>query len=265
MLKNYYQILGLEPSASKQDIKRAYRVYATKFHPDKQSGDKFFEERFKDIKEAYDVLHDDNKRLNYDNQINTSESSSNWTPNYQYEEELKQREEKITKREAEQEKENTEQQKIERLQKEKELRSRIFYKNKTFEINGINIIFLDNSNDNIRLNIFDYDSVDFIREKQKRTKVGTLLIVSFWFTFIGLVTVAFYVGIIFLIVGLMLFIVAIFKGSFKVFKEISASGEYRIKLRGTYNEFDILMKGRKRKIKRIAKAIRKSIENYYAT
>jgi DnaJ-class molecular chaperone len=40
-MRNYYQILGLEINASKEDIKKAYRIYATKFHPDKQNGDKF--------------------------------------------------------------------------------------------------------------------------------------------------------------------------------------------------------------------------------
>jgi len=80
MIKNYYQILGLHKDCSKEDIKKAYRVYATKFHPDKQNNDKFFEERFKEIKEAYDILIDDNKRANFD--FNYSSSSKESYSNY---------------------------------------------------------------------------------------------------------------------------------------------------------------------------------------
>ncbi|PIZ05769.1 MAG: molecular chaperone DnaJ, partial [Flavobacteriales bacterium CG_4_10_14_0_8_um_filter_32_5] len=45
-MKNYYQILNLSTDCNKDEIKKAYRMYATKFHPDKQNNDKFFEERF---------------------------------------------------------------------------------------------------------------------------------------------------------------------------------------------------------------------------
>ncbi|MBW6459927.1 MAG: DnaJ domain-containing protein [Bacteroidales bacterium] len=59
-------MLGLESNASKDEIKKAYRIYAKKIHPDKQNGDKFFEERFKEILEAYEILSEDSKRANYD-------------------------------------------------------------------------------------------------------------------------------------------------------------------------------------------------------
>ena len=48
------------------DIRKAYRTYAAKFHPDKHEGDPFFEERFKDVKEAYEILSDTEKRWKYD-------------------------------------------------------------------------------------------------------------------------------------------------------------------------------------------------------
>jgi len=61
--KDYYSILGVEKSASKDDIKKAFRKLAHKYHPDKQSGD---EQRFKEIGEAYAVLGDEKKRAEYD-------------------------------------------------------------------------------------------------------------------------------------------------------------------------------------------------------
>jgi hypothetical protein len=56
----------LPRSASPEDIRKAYLTYAAKFHPDKHHGDLFFEERFKEIREAYDTLSDDEKRVKYD-------------------------------------------------------------------------------------------------------------------------------------------------------------------------------------------------------
>lgn len=63
MNKDYYEILGIAKGASKEDIKRAYRKLAHKFHPDKGGGD---EKKFKEINEAYQVLSDDQKRGQYD-------------------------------------------------------------------------------------------------------------------------------------------------------------------------------------------------------
>src|SRR3989339_272903 len=61
--KDYYSILGVDKSASKEDIKKAFRGLAHKYHPDKKGGD---EKRFKEIGEAYSVLGDDKKRAEYD-------------------------------------------------------------------------------------------------------------------------------------------------------------------------------------------------------
>ena len=62
-MKDYYQILGIARNASKDDIKKAYRDLAHKYHPDKKGGS---EERFKEINEAYHALADDQKRAQYD-------------------------------------------------------------------------------------------------------------------------------------------------------------------------------------------------------
>ena len=65
-MKDYYYILGSPKTASIEEIKKAYKKLALKFHPDQNGGDKFFEERFKDIQEAYEILSDVDKRKQYD-------------------------------------------------------------------------------------------------------------------------------------------------------------------------------------------------------
>ena len=64
--KDYYQILGVNKSAGDEEIKRAYRKLAMKYHPDKNPNKKEAEERFKEINEAYAVLSDKEKRKQYD-------------------------------------------------------------------------------------------------------------------------------------------------------------------------------------------------------
>lgn len=64
--RDYYEILGVAKSASKDEIKKAYRKQALKFHPDKNPGDKSAEEKFKEAAEAYEVLSNDEKRARYD-------------------------------------------------------------------------------------------------------------------------------------------------------------------------------------------------------
>ncbi|EOA5629873.1 molecular chaperone DnaJ [Providencia rettgeri] len=64
--RDFYEVLGLERNASDKDIKRAYKHLAMKHHPDRNQGDKESEGKFKEIKEAYEVLSDEQKRAAYD-------------------------------------------------------------------------------------------------------------------------------------------------------------------------------------------------------
>src|SRR5213592_2604576 len=64
--KDYYEILGVKKSASTEDIRKAFRKLARKYHPDVNPGDKKAEEKFKEISEANDVLSDPKKRKIYD-------------------------------------------------------------------------------------------------------------------------------------------------------------------------------------------------------
>ena len=70
--KDYYKVLGVERSATQDQIKKAYRKLAVKYHPDKNPGDKAAEEKFKEISEAYQVLGNEDSRKKYD------ELGANW-------------------------------------------------------------------------------------------------------------------------------------------------------------------------------------------
>ena len=64
--RDYYEVLGIQKNASTDEIKKAYRKLAGKYHPDRNPGDKSAEEKFKEIGEAYEVLSDSDKRARYD-------------------------------------------------------------------------------------------------------------------------------------------------------------------------------------------------------
>lgn len=68
-MKNFYQTLGVSIDATNDEIKKAYRKLATKFHPDLNAGDKYFEERFKEIQQAYEVLSNSYSRSEYNNKL----------------------------------------------------------------------------------------------------------------------------------------------------------------------------------------------------
>jgi curved DNA-binding protein CbpA len=83
-MKNYYYILGLQNNASEQDVRIAYKKLSMLLHPDRNGGDKFFEDRFKEIQEAYDTLSNASRRSLYDEELlgyskpqNTSAYNSN--------------------------------------------------------------------------------------------------------------------------------------------------------------------------------------------
>ena len=64
--KDYYETLGIKKDASAEEIKRAYRQLAKKYHPDLNKDDENAAQKFKEVNEAYQVLSDDKKRAQYD-------------------------------------------------------------------------------------------------------------------------------------------------------------------------------------------------------
>ncbi|HAK44891.1 MAG TPA: molecular chaperone DnaJ, partial [Spirochaeta sp.] len=64
--RDYYEVLGVDKSSGKDEIKKAYRKLAIKYHPDKNAGNTEAEEKFKEATEAYEVLSDERKKQAYD-------------------------------------------------------------------------------------------------------------------------------------------------------------------------------------------------------
>ncbi len=76
-MEDLYTVLGVSKSASQDEIKKAYRNLAFKYHPDRNAGDKSAEEQFKKVNAAYEVLGDETKRRQYDNYGSYSDSANN--------------------------------------------------------------------------------------------------------------------------------------------------------------------------------------------
>lgn len=90
-MSNYYDILGVSKNATADEIKKAYRMLAFKYHPDRNQGNAEAEEKFKQISAAYDVLGDEAKRRNYDlggysaeNAYSNSSTQQQYQRQYQY-------------------------------------------------------------------------------------------------------------------------------------------------------------------------------------
>ncbi|MBB6462393.1 J domain-containing protein [Flammeovirga kamogawensis] len=77
--KDYYYILGVSQEADNSEIKKAYRKLSQKFHPDMNGGDKFFEDRFKEIQEAYEILSNSHKRAIYDEERKVKSNQSSYS------------------------------------------------------------------------------------------------------------------------------------------------------------------------------------------
>ena len=119
-MKNHYQTLGIKRNATNDDIKSAYRKLALKFHPDKNNGDKFFEERFKEIQEAYEILSNPYEKGKYDTNYDfffTGQSKPNWSKSNQ--EESKYEAPKPDPEKARKEKEEQEKRNRDKLEKER--------------------------------------------------------------------------------------------------------------------------------------------------
>ena len=84
-MKNYYEILEISQNASKEIIDKAYRVLAKKYHPDsnKPEDKQWAEEQFKEINEAYEVLSDENKKREYDQNLINANTQNNETEEYE--------------------------------------------------------------------------------------------------------------------------------------------------------------------------------------
>jgi curved DNA-binding protein CbpA len=89
---NYYDVLGVKPGASQEEIKKSFRSLAMKYHPDKNKGSEESKQKFMKIVEAYEILSNEQSREKYDKNSFTVPHNAEWTPSadfdrvYSYEE-----------------------------------------------------------------------------------------------------------------------------------------------------------------------------------
>ncbi len=81
-MKNFYEVLGLYQNATDEEMKTAYRKLSLKFHPDKNAGDKYFEEWAKKINEAYETLGNRDKKKSYDETLKANNNQKRNTNSY---------------------------------------------------------------------------------------------------------------------------------------------------------------------------------------
>jgi len=125
-MTDYYKVLGLERTASSQEIKRAYRKLSMKFHPDKNGGDVFFEKMFKEINSAYEILGNANRKIIYDGKLKRQEgayqkNNTSYSYNRSKTSEEKKREEERARRRKEEEKKKEEREKRRKEEEEERI------------------------------------------------------------------------------------------------------------------------------------------------
>lgn len=274
-MKDYYQILGIEKNASKAEIKKAFRLYATKFHPDKQKGDKFFEDRFKEIREAYEILIDDSKRKSYDlsYQYNTSKdrSSEQYSREYnlkQKEAELKKKEADLLNKEQDLHYEDLLKEKSKRIKKTRELGNELYYKSKKIIITGLYISI--NTDRYLFENYFHAKSIRYVDYGLNITRF-TLFGLASWcliFSFIvSLLPSVLYIGNILFMLGLLFVIFAFLKKTFIIIYKglrLFVFPKAILIMEGKENEIKIY-EGYRFRIRKVEKKVNLAMNSYYAS
>lgn len=168
---NFYEILEIHEMASSDEIKKAYKHLATKYHPDKHDNDSFFEKKFKELNEAYSTLSDSQKRKDYDFQLNATKSEKS-KKSYNVVDEL--------------------------LRKEKELDKKakhILYASEEIVINKLYI--------NVKGKSYPLKEIDAVTINKDESKRNTW---AWFFLVTGLLTIIVGVGFLLLLISIILFV-----------------------------------------------------------